>query len=65
MATNNHITEEPSVGSVVIDYEGDAWQSDPYGSGRWNIAMAESMSSDWEYLMRTYGPLTLVWSPDE
>lgn len=56
-----HITEEPSIGSIVVDCEDDKWQRGP--DGKWYVLVGEVY--DWHGLRNTYGPITLVWSPDE
>lgn len=57
---NKYITEEPPMGSIVVDCDNDAWQ---HRYGGWYMS-GNGEPYAWDVLVDEYGPLTLVWSPD-
>jgi hypothetical protein len=56
--------DEPPVGSVVLDDDGDAWQNDQDG---WSLALRlpDSDAFDWSWtrLNEEYGPVKVVYRP--
>lgn len=57
------LTLEPSMGSIVVDRDGDAWQrmyrDDDLDDGVWKMAGDEGAYT-WERLSKTHGPLTVL-----
>lgn len=56
--------EEPPHNSVVLDRDGDAWQSE---DGDWSMTGARENGEQWEkswaYLVDTYGPIKVIHTP--
>ena len=48
-------------GSVVLDAEGEAWQSDD--DHRWNVVGERKLTIHSTILNEAYGPCFLVWEP--
>jgi hypothetical protein len=57
------LPEEPEAGTVVIDCDGDAWQSE--GWGCWSLARGDNEDYSevpWSKV-NEYGPLKVVYTP--
>ncbi len=48
------LPEEPPVGAIVLDRDGDAWARKDQGDKPWECG---GLDADWEHLNNRYGPL--------
>jgi hypothetical protein len=60
------VLEEPAIGSVVLDLDGDAWQRDMDG---WSLALRSRDSSkydwSWDRLVEEYGVDKVIHEPED
>jgi hypothetical protein len=60
------VIEEPAIGSVILDEDGDAWQRDADG---WSLALrtrdSEKYDWSWDMLVEDYGVSKVIYEPED